>query len=134
MVGEYVIGDNVIKAIDLRSPVRNLGGSMIFQTTWQQNSFLDSDAFADSWRVVQGCDKNNIINHAGKLTLHDGCGVVGRPHEARTLNFFRAPLTLSVSNISTTTGTTARFAFEVPTDAEMIDTGWSVSSSNSLFL
>ena len=127
IVGEYVVGNNVIKAIDLHSPVRNLGGSTIFRTTWRQNSFNNADALVDAWRAVEGCKANDTINQDGKLAVSSGCGLVGRPHEARTVNFFRSPLLFSVNNVSTLSGATARFAFQVPTEEEMQDTDWSVS-------
>ena len=130
MAGEYIVGNNVIKAIDLHSPVRNLGGSIIFRTTWCQNSFTDADSLADAWRAVEGCEKNDTLHQDGKLAVSSGCGLVGRPHEARTINFFRSPLLLSVNNVSTLSGATARFAFQVPTEEEMQDTDWSVSSNS----
>jgi hypothetical protein len=95
--------------------VANLGGQTYFADTWEGSSITDADALADAWELIQNASTNTApltttttttdhvdqgesslcASTAGtptnkQLTLAGvGCGVVGVPHEARTVPVFR---------------------------------------------
>jgi hypothetical protein len=129
--GEYVVGASatsaiVVKAINLANPVRNLGGEVIFSDSWQTEELTNADAVADAWAVESSAGADNDCSAAvavGKLQLGTGCGLVGVPHEARTLNPFRHPLLVTVNDIQAASGA-VRIALEVPTAVAMNATGW----------
>jgi len=136
----------VVKVIDLQRPVRNLGGSEIFADSW--HSLLDADAAADVWRTsgFPGCAAvgsapalaGAVPSVSGVLVapnpkkapaprvllLQSECSLVGRPHEVRTLNFFRHRLRLAIDGISLERNAIAHVAMQVPTSDEMNSTGW----------
>lgn len=143
VVGEYVVASTemiVVKGLDLERPVANLGGRVIFTESWTAPSIADGDAAADQWDAVNLASGGGLNNctaaennndglsqrAGGSMMLASGCGVRGKPHAARTLNFFRHPLTIAVSNVTVLASSTAalRIALEVPTATAMAATSW----------
>ena len=128
-VGEYVLSPGegrgkqlVVKAIDLGEPVRNLGGATVFTESWASQRLQDGDTAADTWHTVNtsdhGCDAatapRRVRSGTGSLLgLDAGCGVRSVPHEVRTFNFFRHPMTLTVDSVRVSVGA-ARIALVVP--------------------
>ena len=125
--GEYAISRAkeqaemlVVKAIALDRPVRNLGGEVVFTESWTSPRLQDGDASADTWRAAVGC---GAAKPTGALALSPACTVTSVPHEARTFNFFRHPLTLTVEGVRAS-GSAARIALAVPSAAAVSSTGW----------
>ena len=130
-VGEYVVSRAegqaqllVIKAVDLDRPVSNLGGEVVFTESWASPRLQDGDASADMWRWR--CSAGGAaakVAGAAALALAPGCTVTSVPHEARTFNLFRHPLTLTVEGVHASAGA-ARIALAVPSAAAVASTGW----------
>ena len=128
--GEYVVQPTggaetlmVVKAIDLNRPVTNLGGATIFTEGWGSQLLQDGDDHADVWKVDSGC--GTVPAQAdGRLVLSPECGLTSVPHEVRTFNFFRHPLTLTVADVRVSLGSLVRIALAVPSSAAVNSTGW----------
>ena len=109
--------------MDLSNPVRNLGGATIFTESWASGRLEDGDAWADVWSA-SGCGTGGATaSSATGLALSPGCSLVTVPHEARTFNFFRHPLTLTVEDVRVTTGV-ALIGLTVPSSVAVNSTAW----------
>ena len=127
-VGEYVMTTDyshwgtarrIVKAIDLARPVRNLGGSTIFAESWAAEfAGVDGDSESNVWQSSGGA-----VAASGTLSLPPGGALTMTPREARTLSFFRHPLTVTVEDVRAA-GASARIALEVPSAAARASTGW----------
>jgi hypothetical protein len=129
--GEYILSPGkelprlLIKAIDMSSSVLNLGGATVFSESWSTPRLQDGDAWADIWRATPSCGANGASTDiAGLLTLARGCSVTTVPHEVRTFNFFRHPLSLTATVRAAAPATAVRIALAVPTAAAVASTGW----------
>ena len=132
-VGEYLITTDysrwgtarrIVKAIDLARPVRNLGGSTFFAESWARRepvgilSGVDGDSELNVWE-----SSGDAVAASGTLSLPSGGALTMNPREARTLSFFRHPLTVTVEDVRAA-GASARIALEVPSAAARASTGW----------
>ena len=108
-----------MKAIDLARPVRNLGGSTFFAESWAaENAGVDGDSELNVWE-----SSGDAVAASGTLSLPSGGALTMNPREARTLSFFRHPLTVTVEDVRAA-GASARIALEVPSAAARASTGW----------
>jgi hypothetical protein len=135
-VGEYVVrpanttGLVVVKAINLTQPVTNLGGAVVFAESWRDPHVIDGDSHSDMWaQEGSGCHRGGGRGGApaaagGRLQLGPACGVTTVPHEARTFNFFRHPLSLTVHDVRLFGRSSVRIALAVPSAAAVNRTAW----------
>lgn len=137
--GEYIVQvcqgsglvDTVIKGIDLRRPVENLGAQSPnwMATSWTAKSTFDGDSVANMWQAsnldsAQQCTPSGVTTDDGIASLSGGCGLSTQSLEARTLNFFRFPFSVEVGNLYVDANSTLYVGIESPERAVMEATGW----------
>jgi hypothetical protein len=117
--------DVVLKAIDLTLPVTNFGGAIIFNETWQSVDPFDSNQLSGVWKKATqaGCHPTLLVAAEGTVRIAAGCGLTTRSMEARTFNFFRHPLAVTLDDILIEADA-LEFGFEVPSLGEMNVTSW----------
>ena len=84
----------------------------------------NGDAQADVWVTTSGCDGGEPAALSGRLVLTQGCGVATVPHEVRTFNFFRHPMTVAIQGVHASAGSLVRVGLAVPSSAAVNRTGW----------
>jgi hypothetical protein len=95
----------------------------VFTESWVSPRLQDGDARADVWTPMggAGCGAAPTV---GRLVLGPRCRVATVPHEVRTFNFFRHPMTLTVEGVRASPGSLVRIALAVPSPAAVNRTGW----------